>query len=329
MRQVGVGVIGCGGMGRGLVSAAQAVGAKVVGGADSAPEVLKQFTEQFACPGYGSAEELLSNGSVEAVFVASPNYMHCEHVVAVARAGRHVFCEKPMALTVADCDRMIAECKQAGVKLMVGQVLRYIADLWHLLELVRAGTLGKPAAAAIERLWGVRNDTWRVEWRKHRELCGGPLYEVNVHELDYMCELLGQPTQAYAVASKFVETPHDYEDVVMATYRFADGGVGTLHGGGCSPLGRYQVAVFCEQGDLFLDRGAGVLRYKTIGGEAREQATSEIKGEPSVQREVREFLEAVTEGKRVTIPGEHGRRAIAMIEAAYRSAASGEPVTID
>jgi len=316
-------------MGRSLANAAQAVGGRVIAGADPAEEARAKFAEQFKVPALASVEQLLGNDRVHAVMVASPNYLHSQHTLAAARAGRHVFCEKPMALRVADCDRMIAECEKAGVKLMVGQVLRYLPDLWRVLQIVHAGEMGKPHAAAIERLWGTEGQIWRIPWRAQKELSGGWLYEVNVHEVDYLCQLLGEPRQAYGVTAKFIQSHHDIEDFAVATFRFEGGRVGVLQGGSCSPLGRYEVAVFCEGGDLFLDRSTGVIRHRKAGGEVKEEPTSESNVEPPVQREVREFVEAVREGKPVTIPGQDGRRAIAMIEAAYRSAASGEPVNLE
>ena len=329
MAQLGIGVIGCGSRGSGLAGAARDVGARIVGGADPDPEQLARFAETHnGTKQYSSPEALLADDGVQAVFVASPNHLHCEHTLAAAQAGRHVFCEKPMALTVADCDRMIQACRKADVKLMVGQVLRYIPDLWRVLQIVHSGELGKPVAASIERLWGTEGRIWRIPWRTKKEFAGGWLYEVNVHEVDYLCQILGQPTQAYGATAKFMQSPHDIEDLAVATFRFVGGGIGLLQGGSCSPLGRYEVAVFCEQADLFLDRGVGLIRYKKIGEDLKEEPGSEIQVERPVQREVREFVEAVTDAKPVTIPGEDGRRAIAMIEAAYKSAATGQAVTI-
>jgi len=329
MAQLGIGVIGCGSMGSGLAGAARDVGARIVGGADPDPEQLARFAEAHnGAKQYSNLQDLLADDAVQAVLVATPNHLHCEHTLAAAQAGRHVFCEKPMALTVADCDRMIQACKKAGVKLMVGQVLRYIPDLQRILRIVHSGELGKPAAASIERLWGTEGKIWRIPWRTKKELAGGWLYEVNVHEVDYLCQILGEPTQAYGATAKFVESQHDLEDLAVATFRFAGGGIGLLQGGSCSPLGRYEVAVFCDQGDLFVDRGVGVIRYKKIGQDPQEEQASAIQAERPVQREIREFVEAVTDGKPVTIPGEDGRRAIAMIEAAYKSAATGQVVTI-
>jgi len=317
-------------MGTGLINAAASLGARVVAGADPADEQRARFKESYKeAKVYETVEQLLADDEVQAVFVASPNHLHCEHTVAAAQARRHVFCEKPMALTAADCDRMIEACDQAGVKLMVGQVLRYIPDLCWALQLVRSGQLGRPVAVSIERLWGAVGRTWQIPWRIEKRFSGGWLYEVNVHEIDYMCEILGSPQRVYATTAKFIESNHDIEDLALATFHFPNGGVGLIQGGSCSLLGRYEVAVFCEKGDLFLDRNADAIRYHTLDGELVEQKRSEIpETESPVQREVREFLEAVTEDKPVTIPGHIGRRAIAAIEAAYRSAATGQPVDI-
>ena len=100
---------------------------------------------------YFEVAALLADGDVPAVIVATPNFTHKRIVLDALAAGKHVFCEKPMALTVADCDEMISAARSAGRKLMVGQVLRLITVFAEVRRLVKEGAIGEPRAVRILR----------------------------------------------------------------------------------------------------------------------------------------------------------------------------------
>src|SRR5512140_569179 len=144
------GLIGCGPMGRELAKSVQQIPeAKVVVVADPVEEARQQAMQDSDVPGLADAAEVLARREVEAVIIATPNYLHKEHTLAAAAAGKHIFCEKPMALSVADCDEMIAAADRAGVKLMVGQVLRLLFPFARVAELARESELGAPVAVDI------------------------------------------------------------------------------------------------------------------------------------------------------------------------------------
>ena len=128
---LGVGVIGCGLMARELAAALHeaAPEAKLVAGYDPFAPSRAEFCARVGAKEAEALEQLLAREDVGAVLIASPNYLHKEHTLAAAAAGKHVFCEKPMALTVADCDEMLAAAERAGVKLMVGHSTRVMPPM--------------------------------------------------------------------------------------------------------------------------------------------------------------------------------------------------------
>src|SRR5579884_2721128 len=118
------------------------------------------------------------------------------HVLALAPAGKPIYCEKPLCTTVQLCDEMIAACREHGVKLFVGQVLRLFPLFWKSYEVIASGELGTPQVLSITRAGQARHHA--AGWRASLVESGGLLLEVNSHELDYMLFLMGEVESVYA-----------------------------------------------------------------------------------------------------------------------------------
>ena len=145
MSELRLGLIGCGPMGRKLAdSLAKRNDARVTVVADPVEEARRQAAEAYDAQSCAHWEELLSRSDIEAVVVATPSYLHPPIAIAAAQSRKHIFCEKPMALHVADCDAMIQAAAGAGVKLMVGQVLRLMFPFWRIKQLADDGVLVAP-----------------------------------------------------------------------------------------------------------------------------------------------------------------------------------------
>ena len=150
-----VGLIGAGGMGRHLAQVTHKLPNCEVGLIyDPDQQHARETAQEFDAEITASLEELLGHDSLDAVIIASPNYLHAQQTVAAAQAGKHIFCEKPMALNVADARQMIEAASLNGVKLMIGQVLRYIVPFVWIIEFIAAGNLGKPFGMQVTRISG-------------------------------------------------------------------------------------------------------------------------------------------------------------------------------
>lgn len=124
MAELRIGLIGCGGMGTHLVHQCATIpNVKITAACDIVQERADKLAEELSARSFYEHTTLLQNGEVDAVIVATPNDSHSPITVDCARAGKHIFCEKPMSLRVEDCDAMISAAESAGVKLMVGHVL--------------------------------------------------------------------------------------------------------------------------------------------------------------------------------------------------------------
>ncbi len=327
--EVRVGLIGCGNMGMGLAkTCAQLDNATIVAVADPVAEKVAKSSEELGARAFGDYKKMFSEDDIDAVIVAVPNFLHAETSIAAAEGGKHVFCEKPMALTVDDCDKMIQAAKDNNVKLMIGHVLRYGPVFVKMKEIINSGILGEPFSIYISRLsgggWGNPQ-----HWRMKADLCGGILYELSIHELDYMRYIGGDVDAVSAFMGNYIQNDaRDYEDTAHLTLRFKSGGIGTLVAGQCSSMGGYEGKIHCRKGTMHFDNGKGLVTYKPFDGEAVKLEAKDMKTEPGVKRELRYFIEAITEDKEPAIPGEEGRKVIEIVQAAYISAREGREVTL-
>lgn len=324
MSTLRLGLIGAGNMGLSLARAAkERDDVRFVAVADPMPEAAQKAAAELGGAALTAYPDLLAREEVDAVLVATPNFAHREVVVAAAAAGKQIFCEKPMALCVADCDEMIAAAQRAGVKLMVGQVLRLNPGFARARQLACSGELGRPLSVAVERssFWGLKG------WRLQRELTGGVLFEVNVHELDFMRAVLGDAQSVFAAIPDAMIPESDIPGINYVTVQFKNGGVGLLNSNVLLPQGQYQVAITCERGSIRC--GWSNVEYQVAGGEKQSIPADELAAMPrGVAVEIGSFVDWVLRDKPPIVTAQDGRAAVELAEAANRSGASRQPVAL-
>ncbi len=336
-----VGLIGCGNMGTSYakqmaalselylaavcdVDEAKARAAVAVAGAPADGRPPRAFSR---------IEELLAQADIPAVLVATPNVTHKEIVLQALQAGKDVFCEKPMALTVADCDEMIAAARRSGRKLMVGQVLRLMTVYATVRRLVAEGTIGTPQVIRVLRSSGRtvgQPGPFGASWRAKREHTGGILFEVHVHEFDLLRSLMGEVAEVMAMADNFFHPQRDYEDHVVVTLRFRSGGLGVLEAGGAHAIGSSEGIVSGEKGSIAYNASRNSVAYRLVepGSEVVEVPVERDAGH-GIQSELSSFARWVQHGEPPVVTAEDGRRAVQLAEAAYRSARDKKAIQID
>jgi predicted dehydrogenase len=328
MNEVRLGLISCGNMGRSLITSTTDIpGCAVSCVADVVEEKARALAEELGCAYVTNAELLMTRDDVDAVVIAAPNFLHRDLAVKAAAHGNHIFCEKPMALTKADAQAMVQAAADHGVKLMVGQVLRYIAPFPYVKRLVDGGELGEPFGMQTTRIGGGWGGHYHAAWRLKRETCGGPLYEVSSHEIDYMRQIMGEAKAVTAHLGHYVVPDIDYEDLAMLLIDFGKGS-GQLLAGHSAFLGAYDVKLFCTKGTVLCRPWPTELRYKTETGEEVLVDSAELETEPGVRREMREFVECILNDTPPTIPGEEGVRNVEIAEAARISSEEGRKVPL-
>ena len=245
---------------------------------------------------YAEASELAADSEVDAIAITLPTNLHADLVVQALEAGKHVACEKPMALTVADCDRMIAAAEQAGRTLMIAQCIRFWPQYEEILRRVQRGDIGRVQFAALRRVAsapGYSSGGWLMDARQS----GGALFDLHVHDVDFAQYLLGMPI---AVSAFGRVGPSGGIDHVVASYSFADGCYAQIEGGWIfhAPW-PFDMAITVVGEDATLDwsmqRGPEVLVYR--GGKEAERVS--VSDETGWTRELDYFVERVAEGHTV------------------------------
>jgi predicted dehydrogenase len=326
-----VGLIGCGGMGMSLAGSLNATGlARIAAVADVDPDRAGASAEKLGARAYTDHHALLAPGEMTAVIVASPPFLHRPLSEDALAAGCHVFVEKPLAPTLEDCDAILSAAQRAGRALMVGQVLRYYPTWRHVRERVAGGAIGRPIGAQVTRVGGGFG-SYSVPWRRELAKSGGMLMEVNAHEIDFLCEILGEPRRVYAAMDRFLDNDIDYPNLAFVSIHFAAGGLGLLHASQVSALGDLSGKIEGEAGTIFYQdgfSGDGRISEARHGEKATVTRIGELQYEPPVQAELRGFVQAITAGTPPPVTGAEGRRAVAVAVAAYQSAREGRPVEL-
>jgi len=277
---------------------------------------------------YTQVDDLLADEAVNAVYVATPPNVHAELTERAARAGKHVLCEKPMAMTVAECRRMIQACRDHGVQLIIAYYRRFFPAVVKMKEAVEAGVIGRPlrARTAVANYYAPRADGER-SWLTRRGTAGGGfLTDVATHRLDLLAHFLG----AVRTVAAFVETQHfDFEvdDASSLLMHFENGthATGSFNWNVDAPVDEFEV--WGTQGRLFArNLGAGELEIATGDTVERHHLPA-----PAITHLglVDHFVQCLRTGTPNALSGEAGMQATRMTEAAYQSAQEGRVISVD
>src|SRR5688572_9023082 len=179
---------------------------------DPAPERRAEAVAACGCKAYADFESLVADKSIELVVVASPNTFHAEHAIAAMRAGKHVVCEKPFALTIDDADRMIETSEATGRVLVPFQNRRYEPHLMKVREIMDSGLLGE--VVQVRLTWHLFGRRW--DWQTLRGFGGGSLNNNGSHLLDQALYIFGdgEPPRVFADLRRTPLTSGDAEDHV-------------------------------------------------------------------------------------------------------------------
>ena len=327
MAKLGIGVIGCGGLAMSLAKHLTTIeDVKLITGADPSTERRKIFGAEFGVSVYSHHRRVLSQPDVDAVLVVTPNDSHARIAIEALETGKHVFCEKPMAMNVAQCDRMLAAAERAGLKLMVGQVLRLFPIFAKVKEIIQSGVLGNPFGMfTIRSSFG---GGFLGTWRQYKRKVGGMLLEINAHELDYMRHIMGEVESVSAQMGHFLDNDLEYEDLAFVELKFRNGGIGALYTSLSSAIGDYSGVIQCKEGTLTHGGFSRDITYAKFGQEPTVLARSDIQTEDPYRYELRSFVESVLNGAPMVFDGHDGRAAVEIAAAAYLSAKRGRPVSL-
>ena len=274
---------------------------------------------------------LLARPDIDAVCLCTPHYLHAEMAIAAARAGKHVFCEKPMAIAAADMDAMIAEADRAGKQLGICFQHRFDPVIVQLKAVLDEGKLGQLLMGSAQ-LRCLRDRqyydsaAWRGTWAQEG---GGVLVNQAIHTIDLMVWLLGEITSVTGVCATLCSRDFiEVEDTASAVVTFASGAQGTIAATTASHLGwQSRLELYGTAGSAEINNGPPHdFAALQIGNEKHtlsfdEQAAPAVGKKcygDSHTRALESFTDCVIEGRKFPIDGREGRRAMDLILALYR-----------
>lgn len=288
----------------------------------------RAFAAEYGGTPYGDWRALLDDKAVEAVAIATPHALHAEIALAALASGRHVFLEKPMAATPADCREIEAAAGRAKSLLMVGHVMHFFHPLMVAHDIIARGDIGAPVMgrSALMKLWMEPN---RRSWHLDPASGGGMMMTAGIHAIDQLVWLMGGRVAGVTALTGTYFHEQKADDSAFLALRFADGRIGQVasigYRDGAVTNG---VEIIGENGVVAVDLDRGVRIGR--GAEWRDVPNSwQPNGmEASVQREWHAFLAAIAQGGSSPVEARYGREMVEIIDAARRASAERQEIVL-
>ncbi|HEX6005863.1 MAG TPA: Gfo/Idh/MocA family oxidoreductase [Burkholderiales bacterium] len=321
-----VAIYGLGRWGMRLVEAVQhSAKIRIVKGVTRNPDRHADFLQATNIPFAASYDDVLRDPQIQGVILATPHSLHEQHIVEAARAGKHVYAEKPMTLTRESAQRAVAACREAKITLALGFNRRYSPPYVEMMRRIRAGEIGTVLHIEGQHSGPTGYRLKAGNWRATRaEAPAGGKTARGIHALDGMIGIAGVVSSVYAHSERRA-LPADIQidDTTSMLLRFAGGATGYL-GTVFATADFYRVHAFGTQGWLEM-RGDRELIARPLDGEAQTIAFPAVDKERLV---LEAFADAVAEDKPFLVPPEEAVNGIAVLEAIVASAARGTAVAI-
>lgn len=338
---VRIGIIGCGAIARKRHAPACMAHpqTELVGFADAFADRAHEMAAQYGCRGYETMEEMLADPSIEAVSVCVPEQFHVDVVEKCFAAGKHVLLEKPMAMDVAESERILAAWKKAGTRLMIAYSQRFYEEHILAARLLREGSLGKAISfrtylsnPGVEySVFGACDDFYDKRLRS----IGGVMSNVGCHRIDlirYIFDTEYDSIFAFtpALNKRFSDGKLiDLEDHAMLTLRLKNGVCGTLFTSWCNyGMPDVSTEIFCEKGVIRTYDGAGLRVYHSDGGVTEyriKRSQQDIDGWSVVNS----FLDSMAAGTQTATTGYDGINCMLVLEAIQKSNAEGRWISVE
>lgn len=293
-------------------------------------EKLKKLAKKYKVQhtySYDDFDACLHSGMVDAVYIALPNHLHAEYSIKAAQAGVHVLCEKPMAVTEAECRQMIEAASKSKVKLMIAYRLHFEETNLKAMELVRSGVLGEPRFFESCFSMQVKDDNIRVE----RDKGGGALYDIGIYCINAARYLFrDEPIEVTAMIANSGDPRFDeVDETTTGILRFPSGRLAMFT---CSfsgaDVGEFRIVG--TEGDLRVDPSyeytGKLTHHLTLGGKTRKTAFA---ARDQFAPELLYFSKCILLDEEPETSGLEGLADVRIIEALYRSAAERKAIEVE
>lgn len=313
------GLVGAGDIVRKRVAAAlrDSPGSTLAAVARAREEQVEAFARSVGATRWHSRwRDLVADDGIDGVYVATPVRLHAEQTIAAADAGKHVLCEKPMAMSPGECERMIAACLRARVALGVAYYRHFYPAVLRAKEILKSGEIGRPVVAQINAFerFNPSPDHPRHWFVRRADAGGGPMMDFGCHRLEVLLHLFGPVAHATGSIAN-VEFEREVEDTATAVLRFERGPCATITVTHAALEPQDTLSVFATDGSIHVQTlNLGDMRVVTRGGERVERHPPDANLHAPL---IRDFVQAVADGRAPLVTGATGLEVARLEDAIY------------
>lgn len=294
------------------------------------PEKTERLAAQYGVQAFYGIDALLAEADFDVLDICLPSYLHHEYVLKAANAGKHVICEKPLALRTEAAKEMLAVCQARGVRLFVGHDLRFCPEYERARELVKSGALGQVAVVRMSRTTAFPRG-WD-DWFADETRSGGLLLDLLIHDFDWLRWTFGEVRRVTARrSSRAAEAgPLEY---ALATLRFEDGMIALVEGSWAHTEFNSSFEIAGTNGMLAENMASSTPLALRLHPDRKQPESGVIVpelvvGRSPLEKELAHFVRCLTTGSEPLVTAFDGYKAVEIAEAAIASARTGETITL-
>ena len=339
MRKVGFGIIGCGMIANWHADAITKVdGARLVGAVDVNIEAGKAFAEKYETRAFETIEKLLQNKDIKIVCICTPSGLHASLAVKAAGAGKHIVVEKPMAITLKECDEIIKACEKNNVKLAVISQLRFSHSVRELKKAIVSQKLGRLVSGDVYMKYFrseeyYEKSGWKGTWKMDG---GGALMNQGIHGVDLLQYVMG-PVKLVFGHARTLTRNIEVEDTATAVLEFENGALGVIQGTtSVYPGSPRRLEVNGDKGTIVLEEDSIALweikgeqipdNIETGSTRVSTASNPAALGIEGHMLQISDMVDAVIDNRKPMVDQYEGRKPVEIITAIYESSRSGKPV---
>lgn len=321
MKKLNWGLIGAGDIARKRIAPAlnEIENCELVSVSSSRIDSAEEFAKEFgAKKRFADWREMVADEETDAVYIATPVFLHKEQTIAAAENGRHILCEKPLAMNAKECAEMIAACKANNVKLGTAYYRPFYPLIEKVKQILASDEIGKAIVAQINSFEyfnpaGEHPRFWLLEKEKSG---GGPMMDFGCHRLEVLTNLFGKVTEIESVLGK-AAFERETEDTAIANMKFESGTLAALTVTHAAVEAQDTLVVFGTKGSIHIPvLNSGEIKIKTENGERTEShAPHKNVHQPLIE----DFTNAVLENREPKISGERGKEIAVLIDEIYQN----------
>jgi glucose-fructose oxidoreductase len=292
------------------------------------PAKIEKWQKEYAIADrnvydYQSLPRVADNADIDVVYVVTPTALHAKYAIMAAEAGKHVWCEKPMAMTVEECQSIIDACKQNGVALAVGYRMHHEPNTQTVMQFAKTKPYG--AIKNIRAIAGGRT-SGHEGWRMLRAMGGGALYDMGVYSINAIRYASGEEPVRITRARQWADRPELFREVDESTeWEFELPSGATAYGQASRYNRENLLHVEAERGWYHLEP---MQSYEGVKGETSDGKKLEQRVDKQQARQMDNEALAIIEKRPPVVPGEEGQRDVRLVQAIIESAQTGAPVTL-